>query len=92
MSPRLTLVTAFPPSMGFRGADTSIADLSSCRMPPWFSKVQAVHTCTERNLEAGPAGKGKRAFRRVLAMFPARKAINSADKLAEFAELRGNLE
>ena len=90
MNPRFTLVQAFPPEHGYRGAATQISDIRG--VPAWFSKIQAVHTCVERNLEAGPAGKGKKAFRRVLSMFPARRAFTANDKLAEFCELRSQLE
>lgn len=81
---RTILIQAFPPEMGFRGAETQIYDLSHYRLPPWFSRIQAVHVCTQRNLESVPVGGGHKAQRRA--------ARNSQEKLAEFAQLRSHLE
>jgi len=62
----IELACLFPPAQGFKGACTTIADLSGLRGLLYPSKWLAVHTCVERNMErAEPYGKGGNAERRL---------------------------
>ncbi len=65
---RIGLACAFPPMSGFRGAETSVADLSKHGLVhPLFTpdKRSAVALIVERNMESNVAiGNGNKAARR----------------------------